>query len=48
MLFGPDGDVPIAPIYWYTYTQLERESIRDTFDLNLLDQVDLTTVEVAG
>jgi oligopeptide transport system substrate-binding protein len=46
MLFGPDGAVPLAPIYWYTYTQLERESIRDTFDLNLLDQVDLTKVEV--
>jgi oligopeptide transport system substrate-binding protein len=46
MLFGPDGDMPIIPIYWYTYTTLERESIKDTYDLNLLDQVDLTKVEV--
>jgi hypothetical protein len=46
MLFGPEGDVPVIPIYWYTYTTLERESIKDTYDLNLLDQVDLTRVEV--
>jgi ABC-type oligopeptide transport system substrate-binding subunit len=47
ILFGPDGDVPLAPIYWYTYTQLERESVKETFELNLLDQVDLTNVEIA-
>ena len=35
------------PIYWYTYTQLEKESIKETYNLNLLDQVDLTKVEVA-
>ena len=46
MLFGPDGAMPIIPIYWYTYTALERESVKDTFALNLLDQVDLTTVKV--
>jgi oligopeptide transport system substrate-binding protein len=46
MLFGPDGDMPIIPIYWYTYTTLERESIKDSYNLNLLDQVDLTNVEV--
>jgi oligopeptide transport system substrate-binding protein len=46
MLFGPDGDMPIIPIYWYTYTTLERESIKDSYNLNLLDQVDLTKVEV--
>jgi ABC-type oligopeptide transport system substrate-binding subunit len=46
ILFGPDGDMPIIPIYWYTYTTLERESIKDTYDLNLLIQVDLTKVEV--
>lgn len=46
ILFGEDGDVPVAPIYWYTYTNLERPSINDTFELNLLDQVDLTKVEV--
>ena len=46
MLLGENGDVPIAPIYWYTYTQLERESVKETYNLNLLDQVDLTLVEV--
>jgi oligopeptide transport system substrate-binding protein len=46
IMFGEDGDVPIAPIYWYTYVQLERPSIQDTLDLNLLDQMDLTNVEV--
>jgi oligopeptide transport system substrate-binding protein len=48
MLFGPDGAVPLIPIYWYTYVNLERENIQETFNLNLLDQVDLTTVEVQG
>jgi oligopeptide transport system substrate-binding protein len=46
MLFGPDGAMPIIPIYWYTYTTLERESVKETFNLNLLNQVDLTKVEV--
>jgi oligopeptide transport system substrate-binding protein len=45
-LFGPEGAMPLIPIYWYTYTNLEKESIKDTFDLNLLNQVDLTEVEV--
>jgi oligopeptide transport system substrate-binding protein len=47
-LFGEDGAVPFTPIYWYTYTQLERESVKDTYDLNLLNQVDLTKVRVKG
>jgi oligopeptide transport system substrate-binding protein len=46
MLFGPDGAVPFIPIYWYTYTALERESVKDSFEINLLNQVDLTQVEV--
>ena len=43
-LLGPDGAVPFAPIYWYTYTSLENESIRDTMSINLLDQIDLTKI----
>jgi ABC-type oligopeptide transport system substrate-binding subunit len=43
-LFGSDGDVPLIPIYWYTFVQLEDESIKDTFNTNLLDQIDLTKV----
>jgi oligopeptide transport system substrate-binding protein len=45
-LFGPEGSVPFIPIYWYTYPTLERESIKDSFNLNLLNQVDLTQVQV--
>jgi ABC-type oligopeptide transport system substrate-binding subunit len=44
MLTGPRGELPIAPIYWYTYTNLERESIKDTFEINPLDQFDLSKV----
>jgi len=46
ILFGEDGDMPVLPIYFYTYTGLERESVKDTFEVNLLDQVDLTKVVV--
>jgi ABC-type oligopeptide transport system substrate-binding subunit len=48
ILFGPDGDVPLIPIYWYTFVQLEDESIKDTFNTNLLDQIDLTKVVEEG
>jgi oligopeptide transport system substrate-binding protein len=46
ILFGEDGDVPIMPIYWYTFNQLEDPSIQDTFEINLLSQIDLTEVVV--
>ncbi len=46
MLTGPDGAMPISPIYWYTYTNLERESVKDTFHINLLDQFDLSKVVI--
>ena len=45
-LVGAEGTLPTIPIYWYTYVVLEKESIKDTFNLNLLNQVDLTTVVV--
>ena len=35
-----------SPIYWYTYTDLERETVKETYNLNLLDQIDLTKVVV--
>jgi oligopeptide transport system substrate-binding protein len=44
IMFGPDGAVPTIPIYWYTYVGLETEAIQDTFNINPLDQVDLTVV----
>jgi oligopeptide transport system substrate-binding protein len=46
ILFGENGDVPVLPIYFYTYQGLERTNIRESFDRNLLDQVDLTKVVV--
>jgi oligopeptide transport system substrate-binding protein len=46
ILFGPEGEMPILPIYFYTYTALERENIQDTYNTNLLDQIDLTKVVV--
>ena len=46
ILFGENGDMPVIPIYFYTYTNLEKESVKDSFNLNLLDQVDLTQVVV--
>jgi oligopeptide transport system substrate-binding protein len=46
IMFGEDGEMPLLPIYFYTYTALERENIQDTYNTNLLDQIDLTTVVV--
>jgi oligopeptide transport system substrate-binding protein len=46
ILFGENGEVPVLPIYFYTYVALERENIQDTYNTNLLDQVDLTKVVV--
>jgi oligopeptide transport system substrate-binding protein len=48
ILFGPEGDVPFLPIYYYTNVSLQRESIKDTFSQNLLDQIDLTEVVEGG
>jgi len=48
MLFGPDGAMPIIPIYWYTYPNLEKLSIKDTFFISPLDQIDFTKVVVQG
>jgi oligopeptide transport system substrate-binding protein len=47
-LAGQNGAMPVLPIYWYTSVALERTSIKDTANLNLLTQLDLTKVEVKG
>ncbi|MCP9484692.1 MAG: peptide ABC transporter substrate-binding protein [Gaiellaceae bacterium MAG52_C11] len=46
ILFGENGDMPVLPIYFYTYVQLEKESVKDSYEVNLLDQIDLTQVTV--
>jgi oligopeptide transport system substrate-binding protein len=45
-LLGAEGAVPMIPIYWYTYPNLEKLSIKDSFTVNLLSQIDLTKVVV--
>jgi oligopeptide transport system substrate-binding protein len=48
MLFGQDGALPITPIYWYTFPNLEKLSVKDTFFISPLDQIDFTKVVVSG
>jgi oligopeptide transport system substrate-binding protein len=48
MLFGQDGALPIAPIYWYTYPNLEKLSVKESFFISPLDQIDFTKVVVTG
>ncbi len=48
MLTGPNGDFPIIPIYWYTYVTQEAPSVQDSFNINLLDQFDLSKVKVVN
>ena len=31
LLWGEDGDMPVSPIYFYTYTNLERENVKESF-----------------
>jgi oligopeptide transport system substrate-binding protein len=44
ILFGPDGAMPVLPIYWYTYYALEDPAIKDTLNINALSQIDLSKV----
>ena len=43
-LVGEDGAMPITPIYWYTFVQLERTTIKDTLNISPLGLTDYTTV----
>jgi oligopeptide transport system substrate-binding protein len=45
-MFGPNGSVPLTPIYFYTFTALEKTSIKATFNINPMDNTDLTKVVV--
>jgi oligopeptide transport system substrate-binding protein len=45
-LTGEAGAMPIMPIYHYTYVNLEKASIKDSFEINQLDQFDLSKVVV--
>ena len=46
ILGGENGQMPVMPIYWYTYVNLERENVKASFSVNLLNQTDLTKVVV--
>jgi oligopeptide transport system substrate-binding protein len=46
ILVGEEGELPFTPIYFYTYTQLEKESIKETMSQDALSQIDFTEVEV--
>jgi oligopeptide transport system substrate-binding protein len=48
MLFGQDGALPFTPIYWYTFPNLEKQSVKDSFFISPLDQIDFTKVVVNG
>ena len=47
-LVGQDGALPFTPLYWYTYPNLERQCVKGTFYINLLDQFDLSEVRIQG
>jgi oligopeptide transport system substrate-binding protein len=46
MLFGEDGELPLTPIYWYTLPNLENLSIKESFFIGPLNDLDLTQVVV--
>ena len=48
ILGGAEGEMPVMPIYYYTYTAQERETVKESFKYNLLNQADLTKVVVTG
>jgi oligopeptide transport system substrate-binding protein len=48
IMFDEDGELPITPIMWYTYPNLENDAVRDTLFISPLDQIDFTKVVVAG
>ena len=46
LMFGEDGALPITPIMWYTFPNLENDAVRDSLFINPLDQIDFTEVVV--
>jgi oligopeptide transport system substrate-binding protein len=46
IMFGEDGEMPLTPIMWYTFPNLENDRVRDTFFISPLNQIDFTKVVV--
>jgi ABC-type oligopeptide transport system substrate-binding subunit len=45
LISGPNGDMPLMPIYWYTQSALVRQSVKG-FSLNPQTQADYTKVSM--
>jgi oligopeptide transport system substrate-binding protein len=46
LLTGPNGDMPIAPIYWYTFAYQVASSVQG-WNTNPMDSIDLTKVSMS-
>lgn len=46
ILTGPNGEMPIAPIYWYTYSNLQKDGVKG-YSINPMHDTDLTKVSLA-
>ena len=46
MLSGPSGEMPIAPIYWYTFAYQVAQNVHG-WNTNPMDEIDLTKVSVS-
>jgi oligopeptide transport system substrate-binding protein len=46
ILTGKNGDMPIAPIYWYTYANLQKSYVQG-YKINPMDEIDLAQVSVS-
>jgi len=45
LISGPNGDMPLMPIYWYTYTNLQQTKVKG-YVINPMDQTDYSKVSV--
>ena len=45
-LFGEEGGVPLAPVFWYARSNLEALAIRESFFVNPLGQIRLADVQM--
>jgi oligopeptide transport system substrate-binding protein len=46
ILTGKNGDMPVAPIYWYTYADLQKSNVHG-YTINPMDEIDLAKVSVS-
>ena len=46
LLTGPNGDMPIMPIYWYVYHDLVKPNVKGFFN-NPMNQWNLATVSIS-